>query len=546
MIGDERGEQLCRWWADLQNERATFDSHWSEAGRYVWPNQKDFLTPQVVQGEKKNLEVFDDTATENSKKYAAVLETVLTRRSTRWHKMTARDPKLRKSSRIRSYFKAVEDVLFEEREARLSGCYASLAQCYRSLGVFGNDALMVDDRWENGRRVGLRYKALDLRDVWVARDWQGGVAAIFHRYRLAASQLAVKYPADRIPPEFLERAKVRPFDTVEILLAVTANPAHRQGDLSSKPFIASELLVERKLTLLEGGYWELPIIFSRSEVANGEAYGRGPAMDLLPTIKTLNQMIRDSLRAGHKRADPPLLMRDDGLLGVTRAVRLKAGGLTRGGVDHNGRPMVLPLYTGGEPALALEMVEYFTKKLDRAFLVDLFTLLVERPQMTASEILERASEKGTFLGPTVGGQQSEKLAPMVEREIGLLHRQGKLPQMPDELIEAGGQFVLEYETPAAQMQRAGEVQAIESWALSVGVLGQQDPRAARVPDYEKIARKLAELRGVPPELVRDERAVEKLTREEAPIAAAAAAAEAVPQVAKGARDLSAAMAGQAA
>ena len=40
--------------------------------------------------------------------------------------------------------------------------------------------------------------------------------------------------------------------------------------------------------------------------------------------------------------------------------------------------------------------------------------------MTATEVLERAREKGALLAPTMGRQQSEALGPMIEREIDIL------------------------------------------------------------------------------------------------------------------------------
>ena len=76
--------------------------------------------------------------------------------------------------------------------------------------------------------------------------------------------------------------------------------------------------------------------------------------------------------------------------------------------------------------------------------------------MTATEVLERAREKGALLSPTMGRQQSEMLGPMIEREIDLLSQQGLLPPLPDALIEADGEFDIEYDSPLSRSQRSEE------------------------------------------------------------------------------------------
>ncbi len=541
-MGDTVAEQLCRQWSQAKSRRSNFDTHWEDTGRYVWSNHKYFTTRMVTPGEKRNLELFDDTVAQNSQRGAHVLEAVLSRRGTRWGRATARVKELKKSARVTTYFQRVDDVVYAEREAAPSGCYSALHQTYRSQLVFGNDALWVDDRFERGVAVGLLYKPMNLRDVWISRDWQGRPCVLFRRYELPAEQVAEKFDKARIPEGILSKAATNPFEPVELLTVLRHNPDHVPEDIFSKQWLVVDLAPNEKQVLAEGGYEELPLIFSHGELAPDEDYGRGVAMDVLPTAKTLNRIMRDYLRAAEKMADPPLLSHDDGVLGVKRAVRLKAGALTKGGLNSEGKALVAPLYTGANIAIMEQLLTRLDRKLDRAFYTDLFTLLVERPQMTAAEIMERSAEKGVFLGPVVGDQQGQKLGPMFEREIGCLARQRKLPPPPPELIEAGGEYAIEYETPAAQFQRAGEIRQIEEGLASLVALAQQtgDTSVLEVADLRYFARRLLELRGLRGEGIRDEKAVARILAAQRPIAERQQAIEALPQVAKGVRDLSAA------
>jgi len=92
--------------------------------------------------------------------------------------------------------------------------------------------------------------------------------------------------------------------------------------------------------------------------------------------------------------------------------------------------------------------------------VTLFQILTESPQMTATEVLERAREKGMLLAPTMGRQQSESLGPSIEREIDILDQQGLLPEMPDILKEVGSDYKVEYDSPLSRAQKAEETAGV--------------------------------------------------------------------------------------
>jgi hypothetical protein len=74
--------------------------------------------------------------------------------------------------------------------------------------------------------------------------------------------------------------------------------------------------------------------------------------------------------------------------------------------------------------------------------------------MTATEVLERAKEKGMLLAPTSGRMSSEFLGPMIEREIQLLGAQGLLPKMPQILLDYQVEYRIEYDNPLSRMARS--------------------------------------------------------------------------------------------
>ena len=101
-------------------------------------------------------------------------------------------------------------------------------------------------------------------------------------------------------------------------------------------------------------------------------------------------------------------------------------------------------------------MEMERRVINDAFLITLFQILVDTPAMTATEVLERAREKGMLVAPTAGRLQAEFLGPMIERELQLLASQGLLPEMPPILRDSpeAMEYKIEYDSPMSRMQRA--------------------------------------------------------------------------------------------
>jgi len=124
-------------------------------------------------------------------------------------------------------------------------------------------------------------------------------------------------------------------------------------------------------------------------------------------------------------------------------------------VSSEGRLLVQPL-PAGNIQVNEKMMEHEAALINDAFLVTLFQILTETPQMTATEVIERTNEKGILLAPTVGRQQSEYLGPLIDRELDVLAAQNLLPPMPPRLREAQGEYQVVYTSPLARAQRAQE------------------------------------------------------------------------------------------
>lgn len=228
----------------------------------------------------------------------------------------------------------------------------------------------------------------------------------------------------------------------------------------------------------------------------------------LPSIKVLNEQKKTLLKQGHRTVDPVLLVADDG---VVDTFSLKPGAVNYGGVSADGRPLVHTLPTGNL-SLAQEMMDAERAVINDFFLITLFQILVDTPTMTATEVLERAREKGALLSPTMGRQQSEFLGPMIEREVDLLIAQGLLDPMPQALREAAGEYEVEYDSPLSRAQKAEEAAGLfrtVDWIREyVAVSG--DPSPLDHIDWDRAMPDILDIQAVPTRWQRSMEGVQKL------------------------------------
>jgi hypothetical protein len=299
-------------------------------------------------------------------------------------------------------------------------------------------------------------------------------------------------------------------------------------------FASYYICLDEKCIVEEGGYRTFPYALGRYITTPGETYGRSPAMLVLPDIKMLNEMQKTIIRAAHLSVSPPLLLQEDGVL---QAFDLRPNALNYGGVDEKGQATVHPLDIKARLDIGLEMLQDRQKIINDAFLVTLFQILVDQPNMTATEAMLRAQEKGALLAPTMGRQQSELLGPLIEREIDILSHAGMLPPMPDELLEMGGEVDVEYVSPLNRAQRSEDAVAILRTFEAIAPLAQVDPSVMMAFDLPQAARELADINGMPAKVLRSAEAIAAMQKQQTQMAGIQQILEAAPVAAETAKTI---------
>ena len=494
---EELAKDLVRRYETLKGDRSTLEGVWQEIAERVVPAYADKFfgngLGKQTEGEQNTEKMFDSTAAVALTRFSAAMESMLTPRSQRWHRLKTDNPFLWKQKEVRLWFEEATRRLFDFRYSAGANYASQQHEVYNCLGAFGTGAMYID-RLDAG---GLRYKAMHVGELFFLENHQGVVDTAFRVFTMTARQAAQKWPLDGLPEKIqqaVEKDQDETFDFLHVVMP-RADVDPTKADYRGMDFASYYVALAGKTLLAESGYRSFPYAISRYTTAPGEIYGRSPAMLALPAIKTLNEEKKTLLKQGHRTVDPVLLTHDDGVLD---GFSLRPGAINPGGVSMDGRPLVHALPVGNL-AVGKDLMDDERLVINDAFLVTLFQILVDTPQMTATEVLERAREKGALLSPTMGRQQSEFLGPMIARELDVLMRQNLLPPMPGVLIEARGEYKIEYDSPLSRAQRAEEAAGI-SRLMQVAVevaANTQNPEPLDHFNWDVIIPEMADIQGVP-------------------------------------------------
>lgn len=481
--------------------RTTTAAHWEEVAQLIYPNMRNTFYRENYNfpGQKKTDRQVDATGMVALNKFAAICDSMITPFSSKWDKLEASNPNVQKNRQVRLWFETASNVLFRTRYMAAANFRKQNQSIFQQVGAFGNGPMFCDQLCDmHGRPVpGFRYKALPLGEVYIRTNFQGQVDAFVRAYRMTARQAMQQWGHDSLPmalDEAQDKDSEQLFDFFHCVYPNTDYDPDESLSVKGKPWISCYVSVTERRLMQEGGYYSFPLAFARYSEWPMEIYGRGPAMDVLPALKTLNAEKATFLKVGHRTADPILLTPDDGISDFT----LVPGSEMKGGVNADGRPLVIPLPLGNLP-ITKEMMDEERALIGEVFLTSIFSTLVENPNMTATQVIELINQKGVFLAPTVGAMASDYLEPMIERELDLAVRLRMLPPMPPLLREAKGEYKIEFVSPLFKAARAGEASGfLRTVETALEVAGQmQDPSVLDPFNFDVAIPEIARIQDVP-------------------------------------------------
>lgn len=470
---DARDELQC--YNDAKRVRSPRENDFRLAAQYCLPEhygawQTDGPAMTNGQAQARRM-VFDSTGMRSLPKYCSVLQRLATPDGQKYQTLRASNQYLMGTVAVRNYFDEVTALLFKYRQNPQARFRIAVGEVYAGIGTYGTGPIFVGKRRPDTMYPfqSMIYRSTMLRDIFILVNDNDEVVAVYRRFYLNIRMFQQKFPNAPVPRclHFTgdkANAEANMQEFVHCVRFRTEGADPQALDARRHPVSSNYIVVkDAEYVQDDEGFQSLPYLTPRTFTTAGDPYGFSPASRVLSALGGASQTKKTVLKQGQKAVDPVLLAHDDGVMNGT--VDQRPGAINYGGVDSQGRRLIQELPVGNFN-VAEKLLEDDRVDIEDSFFVTLFQILNETPEMTATEVIERVAEKTALLAPTMGRLQSEFLAPCTAREIDCLTEMGLMPKMPPELIEAEGEYEIQYTSPQARNihaeESAGYLRTIEA------------------------------------------------------------------------------------
>jgi hypothetical protein len=246
-----------------------------------------------------------------------------------------------------------------------------------------------------------------------------------------------------------------------------------------------ELVVEDTIE----GYGSCPMITARWSKSSSELYGRGPLLQVMPSVKVVNHVMEMILQNAEMALAGTYIYDDDGVFNPHN-VFIEPGAF----IPRAPGSSIDVLPTASKFDIGQMTLEERQRNIRKGLFVDDFDKEGKTP-LSATEVMERRFLSATDMGTVQGRMKTELLNPLIRRAVYILNDQG----IVDIPAVDGNQIVIYPESPLLRAQKQQDIQ--ELLAYNQQLLGMFGQMGASAMKYGETAQYLAELHGIPSKLI---------------------------------------------
>ena len=421
-------EDIIKRMGIMETDRAPWDTVFQDCGDYAMP-QNSQITTKKGKGQKSNVDLFDTTMEESNIQLAAGLYSYMfpTSDEGRAFALEVDDEEVAEIDEVKQWLEKTTKTVHKYLIS--SNFRQAFFEFLKQLGCYGTACLYE----EKGKKVPITFINYHIADIFIASNSDGIIDTVFRRFEYTARQAVQEFGKENLGEKInkaYENLKTmdKKFKFIHAVFPrVEYDPS--KDDPNNMKFASIYVSRDEKKIISESGYEELPYHIDRFDKDAMEDYGRSPTMKKLPDAKMVNRMQKTRIKGWEKQVDPPVLLPDDGSIWPLAT--------KPGGVIHYRAGGEKPEYWQfkGNLQTMEDAIASVQESIKRGYFLDKFDPLIDRQNMTATEVMARVEQMMRFLTPIIGRLQSELFNPMIERIIKILGKQRKLGDMPPELAE---------------------------------------------------------------------------------------------------------------
>lgn len=451
-----------------KTERRFMEPLLDECHRLYLPHRRRFYNGS--NGLDNAAEIYDETGANSLQEYASRIHAGITPNFTKFAILEASDD-VHDSDKaaVNRDLDEISDYIFDEIwESNFS---QEVHEAHLDMGI-STGALLV----EEGKTDLLHNTALPITELFLEAGPRDEIGGMFRERKIKQSFLEVLYPDAEISGEFRRKIETEPDKDIEVCDAIWTDHAAVGEAAFHAVFTGGtekcEVIRKRRMT----GAGCNPFIGYRFGKSAGEVWGRGPAMNTLPAVRTMNLTVEMLLQNAAMSLIGMYHVDDDSIINAD-TITLEPGAILPRMAGSRGLERIDT--GGGEFRLSDILLSDQALKIRRGLFNDMLSDPNKTPA-TALEVSERMADLAHRMSAAFGRLHFELLRPYIMRCLYLAQKRKKI-ELP---TFRGERIKIRAISPLALAQGQRDLQNLMQYhQISTALVG-QIPASAQYAEGE--------------------------------------------------------------
>lgn len=449
-------------YSKLQSMRVNYDPIYQELAVLCDPKNAYFTVKRAPGDVSQLVAKTDDTAQTYLPIHAAVMNSLLTPAAYLWHRMEFNNYETQE--KYGQQLGVQNDFLYKKRYCSASNFICAVNTLYINNAVYG---WYVLEMTKDEAHKQVCYRALPITEFMIDQNERGFVDTFYRKVDMTYRRLREMFPkyvprcAKDASPDNPMAWLDRTVTLMHVVEPSTTEPRKFDSvyiDMNERVII--EKTVEKHSKYIAGR----AATFSNTN----DPYGFSPIMSVFPSVKNLNAVSFDMIKATHHASRFDLVTGDDI---VNPKNYPDVTSIINGGFDADGNMQVGVLAQRDMPTLDY-MVNGWRQRIKDVLFVEMFSILQDTQSRSATDAMLKANERANIIAPMGDRFSRELLLPMIELELQYYAEMHELPDFPDGA--QGATFDIILDNPMLRGQRLDSANAIMNMGASLAQIGQLD------------------------------------------------------------------------
>jgi len=432
---------------------------------YAIPFRNRFYQPtEQFQGDTKNTRVFDTTAVEGTKTFVSKLQDTMTPPQVQWGFLQVDDSMVDDPDMDATVLENAQIVLDKYMRRLFTYIHESnfdvvINECYFDLAV-GTACIVINQHTDSRP---LMFTSMPIDKLAIEEAANGKIESWFRTWQaLRISQLNTRWKNIVLTPDLIADLMADPDAKVRQLYeGVAYFPQNGKKCYCYAVWTPNGILLQEWLESNPGVVW-------RFQKTNNETWGRGPVMDALPTIISLNEMARIELASANLNVFKPYMGFSDAVFNPHTFTLQPFSIIPIAPIGTGGQAPIMPLPGSSDANFAQLTINDLRMQIKALLFAESPTDAPGVQPQTAYELSLKQQTLAQKIGPLFSRLQQEFIEPVLARCAHILHTMGILPYP-----EVNGVPVMfKYKSPLALAKGQQDIARLTQWTqLMQGMMG---------------------------------------------------------------------------